>query len=88
MIDPSIHNLNMTDIEYAALIAKGYDPALEQELIELGEQPGVARKLAQFVGLLQDKPPETEKEWEEFMEIWEEVCEYRPDLEQLRKDKL
>ncbi len=87
MTDP-LHNLNMTDTEYAALIAKGYDPAFEQQLVELGEEPGLARKLAQFVGLLQDKPPETEEEWEELMAAWEEVCGYRPSLKQLRGDEL
>uniref|UniRef100_A0A0C1NCM1 Uncharacterized protein n=2 Tax=Cyanophyceae TaxID=3028117 RepID=A0A0C1NCM1_9CYAN len=87
MTDQPIQNLNMTDTEYAALIAKGYDPALEQQLVELGENSDQARNLARFVGLLQDKPPETEDEWEELMEVWEEVCGYRPDLEQLRNDE-
>lgn len=65
-----IHNLGMTDTEYAALVAKGYDPNLELELIELGESPAIARKLTQIVGLTQDKPPQTDEEWEEFMAVW------------------
>ncbi|BAY66932.1 hypothetical protein NIES22_70760 (plasmid) [Calothrix brevissima NIES-22] len=68
----NIHNLNMTDTEYAALVAKGYDPNLELELIELGESPAIARKLTQIVGLTQDKPPQTDEEWEEFMKVWED----------------
>ncbi|QIR41762.1 hypothetical protein HCG51_34320 (plasmid) [Tolypothrix sp. PCC 7910] len=66
----NIHDLGMTDNEYAALVAKGYDPNLELELIELGESPVIARKLTQIVGLTQDKPPQTNEEWEEFMAVW------------------
>uniref|UniRef100_A0A0C1R7F8 Uncharacterized protein n=1 Tax=Tolypothrix bouteillei VB521301 TaxID=1479485 RepID=A0A0C1R7F8_9CYAN len=56
MTDLPIQNLNMTDTEYAAFVAKGYDPAFEQQLVELGENPDQARNLARFVGLLQDNP--------------------------------
>jgi hypothetical protein len=35
MTDLPIQKLNMTDTEYADFIAKGYDPALEQELYEV-----------------------------------------------------
>ncbi|MDZ7955673.1 hypothetical protein [Nostoc sp. DedQUE09] len=31
------HNLGMTDTKYAQLLAQGYDPNLEQQLVELGE---------------------------------------------------
>ena len=72
--DPPIHDLNMSDTEYAQLISKGYEPILERQLIALGEDPGKARSLTQFVGLLQDKPPETEPEWEELMSAWEDAC--------------
>ncbi|MCP6760765.1 MAG: hypothetical protein NHB32_18925 [Fischerella sp. CENA71] len=51
----NIYNLNMSDTEYAALVAKGYDPNFELQLIELGETPAIARKLTRIVGLTQDK---------------------------------
>ena len=63
-----IHDLNLTDTEYAALAAKDYNPQLEQLMIESPEQ---ARKLTRLVGLTKDKPPQTEEEWAEFMSIWE-----------------
>ncbi|MBW4558208.1 MAG: hypothetical protein KME59_20205 [Trichormus sp. ATA11-4-KO1] len=66
----NIHNLGMTDTEYAKLIAQGYHPNLEQQLLELGESLDQARKLARIVGLTQDKAPQTDQEWEEFMAIW------------------
>ena len=47
----NIHHLDMTDTEYAQLAAQGYDPNLERQLIELGESPDEARKLARVVGL-------------------------------------
>jgi hypothetical protein len=83
MTDSSIHNLGMTDTEYAALSAKGYNPALERQLIEAGEDSDQARKLTQFVGLLQDKPPETEEEWGELMSSWEE-CQERLNSDERR----
>ncbi|HLO88794.1 MAG TPA: hypothetical protein VK203_27820 [Nostocaceae cyanobacterium] len=67
-----MQKLNMTDSEYAKLAAQGYDPNLELELIELGENQRDARKLARIVGLTKDKPPTTEEEWQELMEVWEE----------------
>ena len=76
-----IQDLGMTDTEYAALIAKGYEPVLESQLISIGEDPEQARKLTRFVGLLQDKPPETESDWEEFMAAWEEACGYQPNFD-------
>lgn len=66
----NIHDLDMTDTEYAKLAAQGYDPNLEHQLIELGESLDEARKLAQVVGLTKDKAPETEEEWQEFMAVW------------------
>nr|MDZ8061241.1 hypothetical protein [Nostoc sp. EkiNYC01] len=68
------HNLGMTDTEYAQLLAQGYDPNLEHQLIELGESLDEARKLARIVGLTKDKAPETEEEWQEFMAVWEDTC--------------
>ncbi|GAX45822.1 hypothetical protein NIES4075_68430 [Tolypothrix sp. NIES-4075] len=47
----NIHNLGMTDTEYAQLAAQGYDPNLERQLIEIGETLDQARKLARIVGL-------------------------------------
>ena len=67
----NIHNLNMTDTEYAQFAAQGYDPNLERQLIELGENLDEARKLTRVIGLTKDKPPQTEEEWEEFMKVWE-----------------
>ena len=82
MTDPPIQDLGMTDTEYATLAAKGYDPALERQLTEAGEDPDQARKLTRFIGLLQDKPPQTEEEWEELMTVWEDACGYRPNFGQ------
>jgi len=69
-----IQNLGMTDTEYAALAAKGYDPNLEQLMIEAGESLEPARKLIRIVGLVKDKPPETDEEWDEFMTVWENAA--------------
>jgi hypothetical protein len=66
-----IYNLNMTDTKYAELVAQGYDPNLEIELMEIGETQQQARKLSRIVGLVKDKPPETDEEWEQFMQVWE-----------------
>lgn len=81
MNNKPIQDLGITDTEYAALIAKGYEPVLERELIALGEDPDQARKLTRFVGLLKDKPPETEEDWEEFMAAWEDACGYKPNFD-------
>lgn len=32
--NPNIYDLNMSDTEYAALVAKGYDPNFERDLTE------------------------------------------------------
>ena len=40
--------------------------------MKLGETQEQARKLSRIVGLVKDKPPETDEEWEKFMEVWEE----------------
>jgi len=34
--------------------------------------PQSARKLTQIVGLVKDKSPETNEEWDEFMRIWDD----------------
>lgn len=70
MTNPPIQDLGMTDTEYAALTAKGYDPNLEQMMIEAGFSPEEARSLTRIVGLLKDKPPEIDEEWDEFMNVW------------------
>jgi hypothetical protein len=41
-------------------------------LVELGESLDQARKIARIVGLTQDKAPQTDEEWEEFMAVWED----------------
>jgi uncharacterized protein YrzB (UPF0473 family) len=64
----------MTDTEYAALLTKGYEPVLEHQLITIGEDPEQARNLTKLAGLLQNKPPETDEEWDEVMEAWAEVA--------------
>ena len=65
----------MTDTEYAALVAKGYDPNFERDLTEvLGEDAQKARKLTRFVGLIKTKSPETDGEWHEVMAAWDDVC--------------
>jgi hypothetical protein len=74
MTNPLIHDLGMTDTEYAALAAKGYEPVLEQQLIAIGEDPDQARSLTKLAGLVQHKPPETDAEWDEFMAAWAEVA--------------
>ncbi len=74
MTNPPIHDLGMTDTEYAALAAKGYDLNLERMMIEAGEPPESARKLTRIVGLVKDKPPESDEEWEELMAVWEDAC--------------
>jgi hypothetical protein len=40
--------------------------------MELGENQQEARKLTRIVGLVKNKPPETEEEWQEFMQVWED----------------
>ncbi len=42
----NIHDLGMTDTEYAKLLAQGYKPNLEYQLVKLGESIEQARKLA------------------------------------------
>ncbi|MDF5731567.1 MAG: hypothetical protein PUP92_27060 [Rhizonema sp. PD38] len=71
---PDIHDLGITNTEYTQLIAQGYDPNLERQLIDLGESPAQARKLARIVGLTKDKPPSIDQEWEELMAVWEDNC--------------
>ena len=86
MTEPNIHDLNMTDTEYAALVAKGYDPNFERDLTEvLGEDAQKARKLTRFVGLIKGKSPQTDGEWHEVMAAWDDVClEYDSDSSVLR----
>lgn len=66
-----VHNLNITDEEYLQLVSKGYDPNLECQFIELGQTEEQARKLARVVGMFKDGPPQSEKEWDEFLAVWE-----------------
>lgn len=71
MINPPVQDLGMTDTEYAALTALGYDPDLERMMLEAGSSPKDARLLTRIVGLVKDKPPETDQEWDEFLNVWE-----------------
>lgn len=71
MTNLPIQDLGMTDTEYATLAALGYDPKLESMMIEAGSSPKDARLLTRIVGLVKDKPPETDQEWDEFMNVWE-----------------
>lgn len=70
---PPIRDLNMSDTEYAALLASGYDPNVEQLLLERGESPQMARRLTRFAGWIDGAPPQNEGEWQEFMCLWEYV---------------
>ena len=60
----------MTDTEYAALADSSYDPNLERVMIEVGSSPLDTRLLTRIVGLVKDKPLETEDEWDEFLNVW------------------
>lgn len=70
MINPPIQDLGMTDTEYATFAALGYDPNLERMMNEAGSSPKDARLLTRIVGLVKDKPPETDQEWDEFINVW------------------
>ncbi len=50
MTQPPIYDLGMTDTEYAALTAKNYNPTLERQLLEAGEDSSQALKLTRLVG--------------------------------------
>lgn len=80
MTNPPIHDLNLTDTEYAAMLTKGYDPILEEQLIALGENPTQARKISVFMGQLKKNPRETPENWEELLNCWEDTCGYRPNF--------
>lgn len=69
-----LHDLNMLDTEYAALIAKGYDSTIEQQLITLGQNPSDARDMARLMGFITKATPQTDEEWEEFNAIWVDIC--------------
>jgi len=73
MTDTPIEDLRMSDTEYAQLVAEGYDPNLEQQLIGFGEHPDIARKMARFFGLLRGKTLETQEEREELGRVWDNV---------------
>ncbi len=73
MTDSPIEDLAMADTDYAQFLAQGYDPELERQLISIGEGPDTARKMARFVGLLKGKPTETESDWEELIDDWENI---------------
>ena len=73
MTDAPIEDLDLIDTEYAQLLAQGYDPELERQLVALGEQPTNARKMTQFLGWLLGKSPETESDWEELILDWDQI---------------
>lgn len=69
-----LHDLNMLDTEYAALVGKGYDPIIEHQLITLGQNPSDAHDLARLMGLIIKANPQTDAEWEEFNATWVDIC--------------
>ncbi|MEC4884937.1 MAG: hypothetical protein SAL70_26995 [Scytonema sp. PMC 1070.18] len=74
MTDKPIFDLNMTDSEYAALVAKGYKPDFERDLVEVfGENAQKAKKLTRFLGLIKGKSPETDGEWQEVLAAWDDI---------------
>ena len=73
MTDSPIEDLGLIDTEYAQLLAQGYDPEVERQLVALGEQPTSARKMTRFLGLLKGKSPETESDWEELILDWDQI---------------
>ena len=73
MTDSPIEDLGLIDTEYAQLLAQGYDPELERQLVALGEQPTNARKMTRFLGRLLGKSPETESDWEELILDWDQI---------------
>jgi hypothetical protein len=82
-----LHDLNMTDTEYAALVASCYDPTIEQQLIALGQNPSDARDMARFMGLITKATPRTDAEWEEFNATWIDICKAH-GCEALKLDRL
>ena len=73
MTDLPIKDLSLTDTEYAQLLTQGYDPELERQLIAIGERPSVPRKMTRFFGLLKGQSPETESDWEELIDDWDNI---------------
>lgn len=73
MTNLPIEDLTMTDTEYAQLLAQGYNPELEYQLIALGETTYIARKLTIFFGLLKGKTLETQEEREELSLAWDNI---------------
>lgn len=55
------------------LLTQGYDPELERQLIAIGYDPTIARKTTRFFGLLKGKSPETEEDWEELIDDWDNI---------------
>jgi hypothetical protein len=73
MTNPQIHDLNMSDTEYAALVAKGYNPEFERDLREVfGEDAEKFRKLTRFIGLIKTLSPQTDSEWHEIVSAWDD----------------
>ncbi|MEC4816757.1 MAG: hypothetical protein SAK29_26335 [Scytonema sp. PMC 1069.18] len=76
MTKEPIYDLNMTDTEYADLVAKGYNPNFERDLVEVfGEDAQKAKKLTRFIGLIKGKAPETDEEWQEVLASWDNYLE-------------
>jgi hypothetical protein len=74
MTDPNIHDLNMTDTEYVACLAKGYDPVLDRNIIALFKENPRYRTLTQFLEIVTKATPLTDDEWKELDIIWEKLC--------------
>lgn len=73
MTDLPIKDLGLTDTEYAQLLTQGYDPELERQLVAIGEDPTVARKMTRFFGLLKGNSLEAELDWEELILDWDQI---------------
>ncbi len=78
----NIEGLNLLDTQYADIIANSINPWYELEAIKKGLDPAEARIKTRFITLMSHKP-ETEEEWEELLNAWEQACGYRPDREKM-----
>ncbi len=78
----NIENLNLLDTQYADILANSINPQFELQAIQKGLDPEDARVKTRFITLMSHKP-ESEKEWEELLDAWEEACGYRPDREKM-----
>ncbi len=81
-MDNSIENLNLLDTQYADILVNSINPPFELQAIQKGLDPAEARIKTRFITLMTHKP-ESEEEWKELLDAWEEACGYRPDREKM-----